>query len=61
MQVDRMLASLSDKARRAFLMAQIHGLTYKEIAAELHVSDRMVKKYMAQAMLACIALDIAHG
>lgn len=60
MQVDRMLAGLSDKVRRAFLMAQIHGLTYKQIAAELDVSERMVKKYMAQAMLACIALDIAH-
>ncbi|MNJ05373.1 putative RNA polymerase sigma factor FecI [compost metagenome] len=55
-----MLESLSAKARQAFLLAQIHGYTYKQIAQELKVSDRMVKKYMAQAMLACIALDIAH-
>lgn len=60
MQVDRMLAGLPDKVRRAFLMAQIHGLTYKQIATEMKVSDRMVKKYMAQAMLACIALDTSH-
>nr|WP_049831585.1 sigma-70 family RNA polymerase sigma factor [Janthinobacterium sp. Marseille] len=60
LQVDRMLESLSDKTRRAFLLAQIHGYTYKQIAVELKVSERMVKKYMAQAMLACIALDIAH-
>lgn len=60
LQVDRMLESLSDKVRQAFLLAQIHGYTYKQIAEELQVSDRMVKKYMAQAMLACIALDIAH-
>jgi len=56
-RVDAMLASLSDRARRAFVYAQIHGMTYLEIAAQLGVSDRMVKKYMAQAMLHCIELQ----
>ncbi|MCW5604049.1 MAG: sigma-70 family RNA polymerase sigma factor [Burkholderiales bacterium] len=56
-EIDAMLRSLPDKVRNAFIMAQIHGMNYREIAAELGVSDRMVKRYMAQAMLHCVLLD----
>ena len=56
-RVDAMLTSLSDRARRAFIYAQIHGMTYLEISKVLGVSDRMVKKYMAQAMLRCLELQ----
>lgn len=56
-QVDAMLDTLPSKVRRAFLMAQFDGMAYAEIAAALGVSDRMVRKYMAQAMLACLMLD----
>ena len=56
-RIDAMLASLPDKVRRAFLMAQLQGMIYRDIASELGVSERMVKKYMAQAMLACLALE----
>lgn len=55
-RIDAMLNTLSDKARKAFLLSQIDGRTYAEIALELGVSDRMVKKYMAQAMLQCLLL-----
>lgn len=55
-EIDAMLARLAPKVRNAFLMAQLEGLTYAEIAARLGVSDRMVKKYMAQAMLHCLTL-----
>jgi RNA polymerase sigma factor (sigma-70 family) len=55
-RIDAMLNTLSDKARKAFLLSQIDGRTYAEIALELGVSDRMVKKYMAQAMLQCLVL-----
>jgi len=58
-QADAMLARLSHKARRAFLMHQVDGSTYAEIALELGVSDRMVRKYVAQAMLQCLALAAA--
>lgn len=54
MGVDAMLASLPEKVRRAFLMAQLDGMPYRQIAAELGVSERMVKKYMAAAMLHCL-------
>ena len=55
MEVDRILASLAEKPRAAFLLAQLHDLTYAEIGERLGVSERMVKKYMAQAMLHCLA------
>lgn len=55
MEVDRILAKLAEKPRAAFLLAHLHDLTYAEIAGQLQVSERMVKKYMAQAMLHCLA------
>ena len=56
MQVEAMLARLPEKVRRAFLSSQLHGMTYAAIAMELGVSERMIKKYMAQAMLHCLTL-----
>lgn len=56
LQVDAMLTRLPQKVRRAFLLSQLHGMTYAAIAAELDVSERMIKKYMAQAMLHCLTL-----
>lgn len=56
LQIDGMLRSLPQKVRDAFLMAQLDGLSYAQIATKLGVSERMVKKYMAQAMLHCLTL-----
>ena len=58
-EVDRILATLADKPRQAFLLAQLHDLTYAEISERLGVSERMVKKYMAQAMLHCLSAGAA--
>ena len=55
-RIDAMLDRLNPKARTAFLLSQLDGLTYAEIGARLAVSERMVKKYMAQAMLQCLLL-----
>ena len=55
--VDAMLRRLPAKAAQAFVLAQVQGLTYKAIAVELKVSERMVKKYMAQAMLECALVE----
>lgn len=57
MAVGEMLSRLSAKAAKAFLMAQVDGVPYREIAVDLGVSERMVKKYMAQAMLQCALID----
>ena len=54
LRIDAMLTQLPQ--RSAFLMSQLHGMTYAAIATELGVSERMVKKYMAQAMLHCLML-----
>ncbi|MFW3897680.1 sigma-70 family RNA polymerase sigma factor [Pseudomonas putida CSV86] len=56
-EVDAMLMRLPAKVREAFLMAQVEGITYGVIAERLEVSERMVKKYMAQAFLHCAVLE----
>ncbi|HUD28971.1 MAG TPA: sigma-70 family RNA polymerase sigma factor [Novosphingobium sp.] len=50
------LGGLSDKARRSFLMIRFDGLRYAEAAAELGVSERMVKRYVAEGYARCYAL-----
>lgn len=57
--VDAMLQRINPKARAAFLLSQLDGLTYAKIAEQLQVSERMVKKYMAQAMFECLLLEQA--
>ncbi|MCT9809928.1 sigma-70 family RNA polymerase sigma factor [Acidovorax sp. Be4] len=52
-QIDRMLDGLGARARSAFLLAQLDGLTYKEIAQRLGVSLSSVEKYMAAALTHC--------
>lgn len=55
-RIDAMLAGLPDVVRGAFLMAHIDGLGYADIAQQLGVSERSVKRYMAQAFEQCILL-----
>lgn len=57
LEIGDMLGRLSQKAASAFIMAQVDGLTYREIAAQLGVSERMIKKYIAQAMLQCALIE----
>ncbi|MGU7773872.1 sigma-70 family RNA polymerase sigma factor [Burkholderia sp. MR1-5-21] len=57
MEIGVLIGRLPDKARRAFIMAQIHELPTREIAGELAVSERMVQKYLAQAMLHLALID----
>lgn len=59
-EIDAMLARLPVKAANAFVMAMAYGMTDKEVAGELGVSDRMVRKYMSQAMLHCLELQVCH-
>lgn len=55
-EIDAMLDRLSAKARTTFLLAQLEGLTYAEIAERLKVNIRTVKRYMAAAYEECILL-----
>lgn len=52
----RLLETLPDKARRAFLMIRFDGLRYAMVAEQLGVSERMVKRYVAQVYAHCYAL-----
>lgn len=55
-EIARLLASLSPKAARAFTLAVVCEMTDDEVGRELGISGRMVRKYVAQAMLACLSL-----
>lgn len=56
-EVDAMLRGLPGKVRRAFLLVQLEGLPHRVVASQLGVSDRMVKKYLAQALVHCAVLE----
>ncbi len=56
-EIDAMLQRLPEKVANAFMLAQIEGLTYKQIAEQMNVSERTVKSYMAKAMLECILIE----
>lgn len=56
-EIDNLLDGLAPKARRAFLLSQLEGLAYADIALYLGVSVSMVKKYMLQAMTHCMGIE----
>lgn len=53
-QIDAMLDGLGPKVKQAFLLSQLEGLGYADIAARLGVSVSSVKKYMAKATEHCL-------
>jgi len=58
--LDRMLDSLSNKIREAFLLSQLEGLTYPQIAQRLNVSVSSVKNYVARAVEHCLLFQLEH-
>lgn len=57
-EIDALLDGLPPKARSAFLLSQLEGLKYADIACRLGVSVSMVKKYMLQAMTHCMGVAL---
>lgn len=55
-QIDEVLDALPRKVKRTFLLSQVEGLKYEEIAQQLGCSLISVKRYMKQAFLACLTL-----
>ncbi len=51
--LDQALLQLPDNARRALLLNRVEGLTQKQIAQRLGVSESMVAKYIGQALRHC--------
>lgn len=56
-RIDNALAGLNPKARSAFLLSRLEGLTYAQIAERLQVSISSVEKYMATAMRHCLRVS----
>ena len=56
--LDELLDGLPTAVRRAFLWSQLEGLTYADIAQRLAVSERTVKRYMAQAYAHCLLAEL---
>ena len=55
--LDELLDGLPVAVRRAFLWSQLEGLGYSEIAERLQVSERTIKRYMAQAYEHCLLVE----
>lgn len=55
-EIDAMLDTLPPLVKRAFLLSQISGMKYEEIAGQIDVSLITVKRYMKQAFLQCLTL-----
>lgn len=55
-EVAALLDALPPKAARAFTLAVLCDMTDDAVGAELGLSGRMVRNYVAQAMTACLSL-----
>jgi len=56
-RVDAMLREMPARVRQVFLLSQLDGLTYVQIAEQLQVSLVTIKRDMRTAFLACLSLD----
>jgi RNA polymerase sigma-19 factor, ECF subfamily len=52
-ELDQLLDGLPVLVKRAFLLAQIDGLTHNEIAARLNISVATVKRHLTKAAMRC--------
>jgi RNA polymerase sigma-70 factor (ECF subfamily) len=61
-QADVLLNALPGRAREAFLLRRIEGLSQSEIAARMNVSENTVEKHIGKALrLILRAVGAAHG
>lgn len=54
-----LLDSMKKPVRDTFILSQLEGCTYRQIAEKLAVSERTIKTYMAEAMFQCLRLKNA--
>lgn len=54
LRIDRLLDGLSSQVREAFLLSQLDGLKYAEIAQQMRVDVRTVKRWMVKAVATCL-------
>lgn len=53
LELDQLLDGLPVQVKRAFLLAQLDGLTYAQIGAELGISIATVKRHLNKAAMRC--------
>lgn len=56
--IDGLLDGLPAKVKATFLLSQVNGLTYPEIAAQLGISQRSVSDYMTKAIHRCLKASL---
>ncbi|MHC6224075.1 sigma-70 family RNA polymerase sigma factor [Pseudomonas sp. X10] len=56
--IDTLLDGLPAKVKATFLLSQLNGLTYPQIARELGISQRSVSDYMAKAINRCLKASL---
>lgn len=56
-RIDAMLQAMPARVRQVFLLSQLDGLTYGQIAEQLQLSLITIKRDMRSAFLACLSLD----
>lgn len=59
-EIDSMLRSLPVPVAEAFVMTAACEMTNQEVADALGIAPRTVRKYVSQAMLACLRLEEAR-
>ncbi|RBO84666.1 sigma-70 family RNA polymerase sigma factor [Marinomonas aquiplantarum] len=55
-QVDILLDAMPSHIKKVFLMHQLEGMKYKEIADEMGISLISAKRYMKQALIQCLSI-----
>ncbi|WP_420801237.1 sigma factor-like helix-turn-helix DNA-binding protein [Pseudomonas brassicae] len=55
-----MLGALGENVRKAFLLSQLDGMTYKAIAQTLGISLMSVNRYIAKAVQHCMIYSLQH-
>ena len=56
--IDNLLDGLPAKVKATFLLSQVNGLTYPQIAEHLGISQRSVSDYMAKAIHRCLKASL---
>ena len=58
-RIESLVESMPPKCRTAFVMHQIEGMDYRDIAFEMGLTESMVRKYVERGLLYCRAhLDL---
>jgi RNA polymerase sigma factor (sigma-70 family) len=57
----RAIRALPRQRRRVILLRRVYGLSQREVAAKLGISERTVENHIAQAVVSCSDFMEAHG